>query len=85
MPCSSGVPSPVFLAMRGWGRGRQLLHPPVCADCMLPRLCYGIMCGIEEFLLPRAFVMIAEELGLWVILRPGPYICAEVDLGGLPR
>lgn len=52
---------------------------------MLPGLCYGIMCGIEEFLLPRAFVMIAEELGLWVILRPGPYICAEVDLGGLPR
>lgn len=43
---------------------------------MLPRLYYGIMCDIEEFLLPRAFVMIAEELGLWVILRPGPYVCA---------
>jgi hypothetical protein len=25
-----------------------------------------------------------EELGLWLIARPGPYVCAEVDLGGLP-
>uniref|UniRef100_A0A669B4J8 Si:dkey-224e22.2 n=1 Tax=Oreochromis niloticus TaxID=8128 RepID=A0A669B4J8_ORENI len=27
---------------------------------------------------------LAAQLGLWVILRPGPYICAEWDLGGLP-
>ena len=25
-----------------------------------------------------------EEAGLWLIARPGPYICAEVDMGGLP-
>jgi hypothetical protein len=25
-----------------------------------------------------------ESAGLWLIARPGPYICAEVDLGGLP-
>ncbi|XP_069470210.1 beta-galactosidase-1-like protein 2 isoform X2 [Ambystoma mexicanum] len=31
-----------------------------------------------------AFLRIAEEVGLWVILRPGPYICAEWDFGGLP-
>ena len=30
------------------------------------------------------FVRIAGELGLYVILRPGPYICAEWDFGGLP-
>jgi len=30
-----------------------------------------------------AFVRLAQELGLWVILRPGPYICAEWDFGGL--
>jgi len=30
------------------------------------------------------FVEIAEEEGLYVILRPGPYICAEIDNGGLP-
>ncbi len=32
----------------------------------------------------KAFVKIAQELGLWVILRPSPYICAEWELGGLP-
>ncbi len=30
------------------------------------------------------FCRIAQELGLWVILRPGPYICAEWEFGGLP-
>ncbi|XP_037085621.1 beta-galactosidase-like [Pollicipes pollicipes] len=30
------------------------------------------------------FVRMAQELGLLVILRPGPYIDAERDLGGLP-
>ena len=31
-----------------------------------------------------AFVRMAQEEGLYVILRPGPYACAEWDLGGLP-
>jgi beta-galactosidase len=30
------------------------------------------------------FVRTAQEEGLYVILRPGPYACAEWDLGGLP-
>jgi beta-galactosidase len=30
------------------------------------------------------FVKIAQEEGLWVIIRPGPYCCAEWDFGGLP-
>lgn len=30
------------------------------------------------------FVRTAEELGLWVILRPSPYICAEWEFGGMP-
>lgn len=29
------------------------------------------------------FIRTAQELGLYVILRPGPYICAEFDFGGL--
>ncbi|XP_054611210.1 beta-galactosidase-1-like protein 2 isoform X2 [Dunckerocampus dactyliophorus] len=32
----------------------------------------------------RAYINLAAELGLWVILRPGPYISSELDLGGLP-
>ena len=31
-----------------------------------------------------AFARLAGELGLNVIVRPGPYICAEWSLGGLP-
>ena len=30
------------------------------------------------------YIEIAAELGLKVIIRPGPYICAEWDFGGLP-
>ena len=30
------------------------------------------------------FIRIAQEEGLWVILRPGPYVCAEWDFGGYP-
>ena len=30
------------------------------------------------------FCRIAQEEGLWVILRPGPYACAEWEMGGLP-
>uniref|UniRef100_A0A1A9W869 Glycoside hydrolase 35 catalytic domain-containing protein n=1 Tax=Glossina brevipalpis TaxID=37001 RepID=A0A1A9W869_9MUSC len=30
------------------------------------------------------FVQLAEEEGFYVILRPGPYICAERDNGGIP-
>lgn len=32
----------------------------------------------------RAFLEVAHDLGLLVLLRPGPYICSEWDLGGLP-
>lgn len=31
-----------------------------------------------------AFVKIAKEEGLWVILRPSPYVCAEWEFGGYP-
>ncbi|RXN18874.1 beta-galactosidase-1 2 [Labeo rohita] len=32
----------------------------------------------------EAFLHLAAEVGLWVILRPGPYIGSDLDLGGLP-
>jgi beta-galactosidase len=31
-----------------------------------------------------AFCRAAQAEGLWVILRPGPYACAEWEMGGLP-
>ena len=39
---------------------------------------YSDMLDIEKFL------DIAAELGLYAIVRPGPYICSEWDFGGLP-
>ena len=30
------------------------------------------------------FFRIVEDEGLWLIVRPGPYVCAEWELGGIP-
>jgi beta-galactosidase len=30
------------------------------------------------------FIRICQQEGMWVILRPGPYVCAEWDFGGIP-
>ena len=32
----------------------------------------------------EAYLQLAQDLGLYVLLRPGPYICAEWDFGGFP-
>jgi beta-galactosidase len=45
------------------------------------------VCGVFDFSGWRdiaAFVREAQGAGLNVILRPGPYVCAEWDFGGLP-
>lgn len=31
-----------------------------------------------------AFIRLCQAEGMWVLLRPGPYVCGEWDLGGLP-
>ncbi|MFL2101471.1 glycoside hydrolase family 35 protein [Desemzia sp. FAM 24101] len=38
----------------------------------------------EGLLNIKRFIEIAQEVGLWVIVRPSPYICAEWEYGGLP-
>ena len=30
------------------------------------------------------FIKIVQEEGMWLMLRPGPYVCAEWEFGGLP-
>ena len=32
----------------------------------------------------REMLRLCQKHGMWVILRPGPYCCAEVDYGGIP-
>jgi len=42
------------------------------------KFCFG---GIADIV---RFIKTAWDLGLFVIVRPGPYICAEWEFGGLP-
>lgn len=32
----------------------------------------------------EAFIRLCQMEGMWVLFRPGPYVCAEWDLGGIP-
>ena len=32
----------------------------------------------------EAYLQLAQDMELYVLLRPGPYICAEWDFGGFP-
>lgn len=44
--------------------------------------------GVFDFRTERrdveAFVRLCRAEGMWVLLRPGPYVCGEWDLGGIP-
>lgn len=42
------------------------------------KFCFEGMLDIEKF------IKLAQQLGLYVIIRPSPYICAEWEFGGLP-
>ncbi|XP_063704009.1 beta-galactosidase [Culicoides brevitarsis] len=46
-----------------------------------PKENYYVWDGIADL---NYFIQVAAEEGLLVILRPGPYICAERDMGGFP-
>ncbi|MEJ2422807.1 MAG: beta-galactosidase, partial [Acidobacteriota bacterium] len=37
---------------------------------------------LSEF---ESFVQAVKEMGLWMIARIGPYVCAEWDVGGFPK
>jgi beta-galactosidase len=44
--------------------------------------------GVYDFRTGRrdaeAFIRLCQAEGMWVLLRPGPYVCGEWDLGGIP-
>ncbi|MEU4426691.1 beta-galactosidase [Actinoplanes sp. NPDC024001] len=44
--------------------------------------------GVFDFSTDRrniaAFIRLCQEEGMYVLLRPGPYVCAEWDAGGVP-
>ncbi|XP_050415759.1 beta-galactosidase-1-like protein 2 isoform X1 [Patella vulgata] len=42
------------------------------------------MFDFEGILNLRKYIELAQEIGLYVIFRPGPFICSEWDFGGMP-
>ena len=44
----------------------------------------GVFDFIRENRNIAEFIKICKQEGVWVLLRPGPYVCAEWDFGGLP-
>lgn len=61
--------------------GFNTVETYVCWNLHEPKkgeFCFDGMLDIKKFL------QIAQKVGLYAIVRPGPYICAEWDFGGLP-
>lgn len=61
--------------------GFNTVETYVCWNLHEPKpneFCFDGMLDIEKF------IRTAQKLGLYCIVRPGPYICAEWDFGGLP-
>ena len=44
----------------------------------------GVFDFVSENRNVAEFIRICKEEKMWVLLRPGPYVCAEWDFGGLP-
>lgn len=42
---------------------------------------FDLKTGSRDF---ARFIRLCQQEGMWVYLRPGPYVCAEWDFGGLP-
>ncbi|MDF2486446.1 MAG: hypothetical protein K0R46_2614, partial [Herbinix sp.] len=58
-----------------------------CIETYIPWNYHEVEEGTWEFEGDKevtAFLAMAATLGLWVIARPGPYICSEWDMGALP-
>lgn len=49
---------------------------------------HEIAAGRFDFVSPQKnigrFLKLVKDEGMWALLRPGPYVCAEWDLGGIP-
>uniref|UniRef100_A0A8C3DJ03 Galactosidase beta 1 like n=1 Tax=Corvus moneduloides TaxID=1196302 RepID=A0A8C3DJ03_CORMO len=87
-PASSPIPG-LLSTRRGW-RCRPspcCWQRGSCTRSYVPWNYHEMLPGVYDFTGNRdveAFLDLTAELGLLVILRPGPYICAEWEMGGLP-
>ena len=81
---------PYFRVPREYGEDRLLKLKAAGFNTVEPYVCWNLhepkpgefhfdgMLDISEYL------RLAQKVGLYAIVRPGPYICAEWDFGGFP-
>ncbi|KAI4875909.1 hypothetical protein NFI96_032899, partial [Prochilodus magdalenae] len=86
---SSSVTSPALVLV-------ETPNEPVCGDIVVSTKMSGLSSHVQKAWCPSTstptapsagtvlFLLQAVDVGLWVILRPGPYVGSELDLGGLP-
>lgn len=71
-----------------WGHRLAMLRAMGlnCVEAYLPWNLHEPRPGrYEDVAAAGRFIDAAQAAGLWVIVRPGPYICAEWENGGLPH
>lgn len=79
-----------FRVPREYWRDRMEKAVQLGLNCIETYMCWNLherkegvydFSGMLDF---EKFIRTAHELGLYVIVRPGPYICSEWDNGGIP-
>ncbi|MBO5959723.1 MAG: beta-galactosidase, partial [Lentisphaeria bacterium] len=79
-----------FRIPREYWRDRMEKAVQLGMNCIETYMCWNLhereegsfdFSGMLDF---EAYIRLAAELGLYVIVRPGPFICAEWDNGGFP-
>ena len=79
-----------FRIPRPYWRDRLLKLKELGCNCVETYLCWNLhekkegqfdFSGWLDF---GEYLRLAQEMGLYAIVRPGPYICSEWDLGGMP-
>ncbi|AKH81845.1 hypothetical protein AA958_06085 [Streptomyces sp. CNQ-509] len=71
-----------------WGHRLAMLRAMglTCVEAYIPWHLHEPHPGrYEDVAAAGRFIDAAQAAGLWVIVRPGPYLCAEWENGGLPH
>ncbi|MBQ4269295.1 MAG: beta-galactosidase, partial [Clostridia bacterium] len=79
-----------FRVVPEYWRDRLLKLKEFGCNCVETYACWNLheksegALDFEGWLDLGAYLDMAQELGLYAIVRPGPYMCSEWDFGGLP-
>ncbi len=79
-----------FRVPREYWRDRMEKAVQLGLNCLETYMCWNLherkegVFDFSDMLDFEAYIRMAQEMGLYVIVRPGPYICAEWDNGGIP-